>query len=471
MKKSFQFLELDDVKKVHQATLDILERVGIACQSENFNRFAADHGCKVEGGRIKFPPGVVEKYLKMAPEGFNLYGREGQVLEFGKRQAYSQICSGTPTVNDLDTGERRNYVLQDLIDITRLVDELPNIHIVSCGVPTDVDQKVYMVVEIATMLQNSSKPCRLPIESAVELKEVSEVLSVVSGSMDEFRKKPLLYLEVSPLSPLDFGKEPAECIVALAEAGIPVGIIPCPMMGATGPMTLVGSVTQHNAELVAGVVAAQMANPGVPTVMSPRVTFMDMKSGTALWAAPETGIAGACSAHMANYYKIPVTVSGFSVASQVADQQAGYERTFNAMATAMVGVDVLGAAASLDNALTTCYIQAILDDEICSLVRRALRPLEVNEDTLAVDAIAEVIQKNTSFLGLKHTRNYLRKGELWVPSIGSRLTFEEWAKECESVEQAAKRKATQILKAERRPILDTNAEKEIEAIIQAAMAE
>jgi len=470
--KRFQLLEEEEIKTIHEATLEILEKIGIRCKSEKFREVLADNGCKVEGEWVKFPPEVVERFLQKVPAEFKLYGRDGKtVLEIGKKHAYAQNCSGTPRVVDLDTGERREYVLQDLADMTRLIDALPNIHIVSCGVPTDVEEQVYMVVEIATMLRNTMKPVRLPIESAAEMKYICELLSLLAGSMEQFRQKPFLYLEVSPLSPLDYAREPADLIIALAEEGIPVGIIPCPMMGATGPMTLIGSVAQHNAEIVAGVVAAEMVNPGVPVMMSPRVTFMDMRSGLGLWAAPETGLAGVCSAQLANYYNIPVSVSGYSAAAQVADQQSGYERCYNALLNALVGVDVLAAAGALDNCLTQCYVQLVLDDEISSMVRSTFRKLDVAPETLAVDVVAEVISTKGSFLGHKHTRKYLRAGELWMPPVGSRLSFNEWAETKETIEDRARSKAKEILQSERTPVLDPQVEAEMDRIIETARKE
>jgi trimethylamine---corrinoid protein Co-methyltransferase len=465
---SYRFLSTEEVKAVHEATLQILEDIGISAKSEQFKAVLTSNGCKIHGDRIKFPPTVVEKFVKKAPSKFNLYRRDSDPpLQLGEQKAYSQICSGTPHILDLQSGERRSYLLQDIVDMTRLGQALPNIDIISCGVPTDIDEHIYMVTEIATMLKNTTKPVRLPVESPAEFPYIFELLALLAGGMDQFKQKPFLFLEVSPLSPLDFADMPAEAIVRLAEEGIPIGIIPCNMMGATGPMTIIGAVAQQNAEVVAGIVAAQMVNPGLPVIMSPRVTFIDMKTGAGMWAAPEVGLAAGCSAEIAHYYNLPISISGFSVAAKLPDQQSGYERCFNSLCATLAGCDIFGAAGSLDNALIASYVQLVLDDEIASLARCITRNIEVTPDTLAVDVIAEVIRSNSSFLEQKHTRKYLRAGELWSPPVGDRSTYAKWSEKAESIDQKAKSIAVSLLE-EQEAIIDPAVEQEIEKIIAAA---
>ncbi len=466
--KGFTFLTTEEVVKVHDATLQILENIGVSSSSEKFKELLLSNGCKEENGRIKLPADIVNKFLQKAPSTFKMRRRDDEPdLEIGARIGYSQICSGTPHVLDLETGKRRSYRLKDLEDLTRLGDALPNIDIVSCGVPTDVDEHGYMTTEVATMLRNTSKPARVPIESTVELPYIKELLALIAGGMDEFRENPFLYLEVSPLSPLDFAGLPADAIIELAQAGIPTGLIPCNMMGATGPMSLIGAVAQQNAEVVTGIVAAQMVNPGLPVIMSPRVTFIDMKSGAGLWAAPEVGLAGACSIQLAQHYNIPVSVSAFSVASKVPDQQSGYERCFNYICATLAGCDIYAAAGSLDNALIACYGQLVIDSEIASMGKRITRKIEVTDEALAVDVIAEVVNSKSSFLEQKHTRKFLRAGELWAPQISDRSTFAHWNEKGESIAQKARNTAADLLKT-REPIMEPAAEKEIDRIIQSA---
>ncbi len=243
--------------------------------------------------------------------------------------------------------------------------------------------------------------------------------------MEKLRQKPLAYLEVSPISPLDYAIGPSNGLLDTVEAGLPLGIIPCPMIGATGPMTLIGTVTMHNAEMLAGVVIAQLMRPGHPVIMSPRVTFIDMRTAMGLWAAPEMGLAAAVSVQMAKHYRIPNTATGYSCASKTADEQAAFESMYNALLPAMAGADVLGASGSLDNCLISCYRKLIVDNEISSLIQRAVKGQVVDSDTLAVEVIAEVVNGERNFLGHPHTLRHLRS-ELWQPQLSDRSTYEGW---------------------------------------------
>lgn len=467
MKRYVQFLEHNEIQKIHEATLRIMETIGISTQSQKLKKMLLDYGCNVENDRVKFPAEIVENLLKKTPSKFLLYGRDGQtVLELGKKKAYTQSCSGTAYVMDLNSAERRPYLLQDAVEMTRLADRLPNIDIVACGMPKDIVPHAYMTIEIATLIQNTLKPLRLPIESAAELDYILELFSIVSNSMKQFREKPFIYLEVSPLSPLNFATEPAEALIKLAENGIPIGLIPCPMMGATSPMTLVGTVAQHNAEILAGAVISQMVNPGVPVILSPRITLMDMRTGINLWAPPESAIAAVCSIQLAQFYNIPVSTLGFSTAAKNPDEQSGYERCYNALMSVLAGVDVLSTGGAIDNALTACYAQLVIDDEISLMLKRALNPLKITDETLAVDILNDVIKNNSTFLLQEHTVRHLH--DVSFMPLGERNTFEKWAEKKETIEQKARQKAKEILHQEHHPLFNNTTAAEIEKVVNMA---
>ncbi|ATW28141.1 trimethylamine methyltransferase family protein [Candidatus Formimonas warabiya] len=465
----FDFFSDEELMQVHEATLKILGTIGIHTLSERFKKLLLENGCLEEGDRILFPQTVIEKALKTVPAAFNIYDRNGRcALEMGKLKAYTHTCVGTPSIMDLDTGERRDCYLKDLAEFSRVTDALEFIDVISPVFPRDVPQDVIVTVETATMLRNTIKPMRICAESSHEMKSILGVLAAVAGGETAMREKPVAYIEVSSISPLEYGLHPAEALIDIVEAGMPLGIVPCPMMGSTGPMTLVGSVAQHNAEILAGVVASQMVKSGAPVVMSPRVTFMDMKSGVGLWAMPEMGLAAAASIQLSKYYHIPSTAVGYSGAAKIAGTQSGYEHLYNALLPALVGTDIIGAAGSLDNCLASCLIMLVIDNELASVVQRTIKGVTVSEDTLAVEVIRDVVNSKGNFLTHKHTRKFLRAGELWVPPLGDRQTFEKWAAKGETLEDAAKRKAKEILATHQVEPLHDEVNKEIDRIISAA---
>lgn len=465
----FNYLSEDEVIQVHEASLEMLGTIGIHTTSDRFKKLLLANRCQENEDRIMIPREVVEQALKTVPKEFKIYGRnDTQVLDMGKSRGYAQTCVGTPSIMDIDTGEKRDANLKDLEDYVRLADALEFINIVSPIFPRDVPQEVIVSVETAAMLKNTTKPLRICAESSHEMKTIVELLAVVAGGMEALREKPLAYIEVSPISPLEYGFHPAEALLDIVEAGLPLGVIPCPMMGSTGPMTLIGCVAQHNAEILAGVVASQLLKPGAPVIMSPRVTFMDMSSGVCLWAMPEMGMAAAASIQLARYYEIPSTATGYSGAGKIADMQSGNEHLYNTLMPALIGTDILAAAGSLDSCLSSCFAMLVMDNEISSVVQRTIKGPVVNEETLAVKVVAEVIKSKGIFLGHKHTRNHLRAGELWKPTISDRQPFEKWALKGEKIEEKARIKAKELLATHQVQPLSDEIIAELDRIINSA---
>ncbi|MGB9791586.1 MAG: trimethylamine methyltransferase family protein [Thermacetogeniaceae bacterium] len=469
----FEYFNDVELEKMHEATVEILKRIGISTTSTRLKELLLDNGCKEKGERIVFPEDVIDKALKTVPPKFNIYGRNGcdLVIEMGERKAYAEVVVGPPSIIDLDNCERRDVSIKDVGDFAKLADALENIHIVSPIFPRDVPQELIVTMETVAILRNTSKPQRICVESSHELPYIIEVLAAAAGGMDALRKRPIAYLEISTISPLNSAFHPAEALIDIVEAGLPLGIVPCPMMGGTGPITLAGCVAQHNAEILSSVIASQLLKPGAPVVMSPRVTFMDMKTGLGLWAMPEQGLAAAASAQLAKYYNIPSTVTGYSCAAKTADAQSGYEHLYNALLPALIGVDVLAAAGSLDNCLLSCYAMLVIDDELSSVIQRTLKGSEVNEDTLAIDVIEEVINTKGTFLSHKHTRRHLHAGELWVPPIGDRSSYENWAIKKQKLEDKAREKAKELLATHEVVPLTPEADEEIDEILKRAQKE
>lgn len=423
----YQYLNEADVEAIHESTLEILETIGVRSQSDRFLKKCAELGLDVKDGTVYFPRDIVNDALKKAPSRFTLYSRDGKHdVDLGAPgKVYTQTCIGSPFINDIETGKRKLVTLDDLNNYLRVCDALPNLDIVSAIFPKDVPDHAAVTYETAAQVKNSVKPIHICIESDHETKYIANVLAAGVGGMDKLVEKPTAYLQVSPISPLDYAVGPANGLLDTVELGLPLGIIPCPMMGATGPMTMVGSVTMHNAEMVAGVVIAQLMKPGHPTIMSPRVTFMEMRNAIGLWTAPEMGLAGHMSMQMAAYYGIPNEPTGFSGSSKTCDEQAGFERMYNALVPAIGGATILGTMGSCDNALIADYATTVMDDEIASIIKYTVAGKEVNKDTMAVEAIREVVNGERNFLGNAHTFRYLRS-ESWQPTLVERNTYESW---------------------------------------------
>ena len=469
----------EDVRKMHEATLDLLETTGIKSFSESFVAFAKEAGLNVsddisgKGSRIRFPREIVEKARKDAPRSFTMYGLDDKYqIKWGEKNAYNHTCVGTPFVTDVETGKRRNTSLADLEDYIRLADALPNTDIISCLTAQGIPEHAANAVQVAAMVKNTTKPLRICIHDAQETEDVVKVLAAAVGSKEELVKKPIAYLEVSPISPMEYAKDPAEAILSIVDSGLPFGNIPCPMIGATGPMTVVGSVVMHNAEVLAGIVIAQLRKPGHPCIMSPRVTFMEMSTAMGLWAAPEMGLAATLSAELMRFYDLPSTVTGFSCGSKISDAQAAFESMFNTLIPALVGVDVVGASGSLDNVLEASYEKLVIDNEIASLIQHAIKGYDVDEDTCAISVVNDVVDDPAyggNFLGHPHTMKHLRT-ELWKGYVTDRAIYETWQAEgSKTFTERAHELVVDILANHHPQPISEDKVKAVEAVVQACI--
>ena len=471
--KFFEYLDKEDLDKIHESTLTLLEKTGIRCRSERFLNKAKELGLKVESvgneNVIFFPRDKVEKALATAPSKFTTYGRDPKYqIKWGERKAYNRTCVGTPFIKDVETNEKHIVTKEDMENHIRVADGLDSTDIISCIVSQEIPQHAALTIQAAAMVKNTTKPLRICIDSAHEVNFVIDVLAVAVGGRDKLKEQPIAYLEVSPISPLDYADGPADALLDIIESGLPLGIVPAPMMGATGPMTLIGSVTMHNAEILAGIVVAQLIHPGYPCIMSPHVTFMEMATAMTGWVAPEMGLAAAASAQLGRYYNLPTAGGGKSCSAKISDEQMGYESMFNSLLPALSGMDVIGGAGAVDNALVACYRKLAIDNEVSSLTQFALQERVVDEDTMAVDAIHEVVNGEKNFLGSPHTLKHLRT-ELWKPGITERLTYDDFIADGRNCGERARDLILDLLKNHKVTPLSDAQIAEIDTIVEKAL--
>lgn len=463
----------EELERIHQATLDVLEHTGFLIQHAATRDRLDGIGCTVRGDRVLMSADLVARALESAPSEFTLHGRKSENdCPLVQGRSYALSTSGSPFVIDVRTGERRSALVGDVADFARLVDALPHSHMVSPPTPKDVEPEIVSPVRVATMLRNTTKPMRVIVESGVEVRYILQVAAVAHGGLEAFRARPQLQISVSPLSPLTLSEEATQAIVETAEAGVPLGVVPAPMVGATGPMSLAGCLVQQNAEVLGGIVIAQTVNPGTPVVYESRLTIMDMRSGQSIWGNPEVALTNAAAAQLARYYGVPGSVTAFGTSAKGMDDQNGFERAFNLLAAVMAGASILGAMGAGDNVLHTSVELIVLDDELVAWVDKLMRGMRVDDESLAVTAIHEAVMGDGSFLALRHTRDFLRGGEIWTPALSDRLNYEVWDQEGRpTIQQRARAKALELLANHEVEPLPEDVDREIDAVIDDARAE
>jgi trimethylamine--corrinoid protein Co-methyltransferase len=233
-------------------------------------------------------------------------------------------------------------------------------------------------------------------------------------------------MAVSPLSPLTFPDDVVEATVETARLGLPLGPLPCPIMGATSPISIAGGLAQQNAEVLASIVLAQLTQPGLPIFYCGRLSTMSARTGLSVWGNPEIGIIGVGTVEIGHHYGLPVNVYGLCTDAHSSDIQSGYERMLNALLPAMAGADEISGVGEVWGGVVSSLAQMVIDDEILDYVKRARRGFVTDEESLAVEVVSKVMDGARNFLGQRHTVKYLRQGEVLQTRLAKREGWAEW---------------------------------------------
>ena len=304
--------------------------------------------------------------------------------------------------------------------MTRLLDALPNVdEITSLFSPQEVPAALMGVVSTSVMLRNTRKPVAgAAAENPQDARAIIEMAAACAGGAEALRRRPCLTLAVSPVSPLIFTEKVTSAIMVIAGAGIPFHSLPAPSLGATGPISMAGCLAQQHAEVLASFVIVGATRPGAPVMYCSRINPLDLRRAVSSWGGPEVGIASAAATQLAHRNGFTCDAYGLCTSASVLDPAFAYQRMANAMIPALAGTDILSGVGNLDSGLAGCPEAAVIDDEMIGLIKHIVRGYEVTPETLAFDVMREVIPAGGMFLADMHTVREMRKGAIWVPSLG-----------------------------------------------------
>jgi trimethylamine--corrinoid protein Co-methyltransferase len=367
--------------------------------------------------------------------------------------------------SDLESGAHRRASLADWSEFARLLDALPNIHAITTLHVGDVPSGTADLHSFRVALTDQRKCVISNAFTASNMHAIVEMLWAVAGSPDAFRARPFAHHMLSPISPLYIPPDDAEQLLICCRNGIPTDIPIMPIGGATAPITLAGTLAQSMAEYFGMVVLAQTASPGhaMPFFVDPVVA--DMRSGAAIFAAPEVALLVAAICQLGSeFYGLPpqaigLDSDGFDRAQTVAQKMQMTIFEVLAGGRFLIGAGTSEATMSVDP------VQLVLDDEIVAYARRWDEGLRVDEGRLAVAALAAVGPRG-EFLSADHTLEYFRSGELISPELFVRGGRDAWqASGSQSIEDRARAKAKRLLTSHEVPPLADEIVRELDAII------
>ena len=422
-----QFRVLSDaqLEEIHFATLEVLRRTGVAVKEPAGRELLKKAGCWVDGERVRFPARLVEWALRCVSPRVVLCDRNGgAAMYLEPNKVYYGTGSDTPNVQDPYTGERRPAVLQDVANVSKVVDALPHVSFLMCmGIASDVNGALSDLYHFEAMVNNTMKPIVFTAWNLDNLKDIVAMAEAVAGGAEALQRSPFCALYTEPISPLQHAAESTQKLLWLAGKGLPVVYTPGMLSGANGPITSAGALVQANAELLSGLVMAQLAFEGAPFVYGGGVDPMDMRTMIITYGSPEFMVNMAALTEMGRRYRLPVFSFAGCTDSKVFDQQAGIEGGIWMLVAALSGGNLVHDVGYIDNGLTASFEMLVAMNETAGLVKRLMGGVEVNDDTLAVDVIDQV-GPGGHFLGEEHTRRHFRAN--WFPRLFDRNPYEMW---------------------------------------------
>ncbi len=451
----YDMLNQEGIERLHRASTRILAEFGIDFYDAEIRDILQAHGATVRGETVFFEPGLIASYIAQAPRQFTQLARNpANNVTIGGNQIIFAPVYGPPFVQDRERG-RREATLADFQNFVKLAYLSPYIHHSGGTIvePTDEPVSTRHLDMILSHITYSDKAFMGSVTSAANAADSVAMAEIVFGSA-AIRQQPGLLSLINVSSPRRYDERMLGAIKVYARARQGLIITPFILAGAMGPTAIAGTLAQQNAEALAGIALTQMIEPGTPVVYGSFLTNIDLQSGSPVFGSPESQIGLYASAQLARRYGLPFRGGGMFSSSKLPDAQAGYESIMVMLPTMMARTNfVLHAAGWLENGLVAGYEKFVLDCEILGMLHVWARGLDLSDEALAFDAIAEV-PPGGHYLGTAHTLRHFRTA-FYRADLFDYTSAEQW--ELNGAEDSYARaagKVTQLLSGYEPPALD-----------------
>jgi len=432
MRPRLQFLEEDLIERILAEALDLLSTVGLEVQNENATSLLTDNGATVDDatGRIRLPESLVMESVKKAPGGFRLYDVSGnQTHDLSGDNVHFTPGSSGITVLDSKTGEMRTPTTRDFVDFTKLTSRMEHIEAQSTAfICRDVPEPVQDSYRLFLCLMYCDKPVVTGAFTIESYDVMRDMQLAVRGNATQLREMPLTIFSACPTAPLKWSDVTAQNLLDCARDWVPVEYISMPLSGFMGPVTLVGSLVQHTAETLSGVVLSQLANPGCPVLYGGSPASFDIRYETTPMGAVETQMIDCAYAEIGKHLGIPTQAYiGLSDAKAL-DAQAGLESSMGATLAALSGINSVSGPGMLDFESCISMEKLVVDNEICGLVQRMARGIEPRDDFPARPIFEEMLREGHLLIA-DHTRKHLRSEHYFPGPVIERANLSRWQEE------------------------------------------
>ena len=429
---AYRPLSVSDIERIYATALDVLANIGIGDPIPEILQYALPRGCTLGlDGRLRFPRDLVEELIGVASRGYVRYGVDpANDIEISGERVYFSTSGEAVTILDYQTQTFRPTKLVDLYDAARLVDRLPNIH--CYGQPfiaAEYSETAYVHdINVAyAALAGQSKPFAFSSATVSHLDDLIAMFDIVAGGEGKFLERPFCSIGGCPIvSPLRFGKDNAEVMVRTAELGLATDIAIAPQAGATSPVALAGTLVQSFAETLACLAVVNMIRPGNPFDFGMWPFVSDLRTGGFTGGSGEEALLMAATAQIANHYGFVSSVASGMTDAKTMDAQAGYEKGITITAAALAGGNLVSAYPGIVGSLMGQSFEGlVIDDDLLGNVLRLVRGIEVTDETLSYQVIAQTVAGAGHFLGADQTIRLMRT-EFQYPRLADRTSPGEW---------------------------------------------
>jgi len=430
MRPKVRFLG-DDLKfKIIDEARHLLCTLGVEIHNPRVLGLIGDHGGDVDlvEQHVRLTDDLIDRALSTVPSGFKLYDAVGrQTHDLSGDNVH--FTPSSAAINILDNGTMRKPQTADYVNYAKVVSGLDHIQAQSTAfIPADVADEISDSYRLFLSLLYCEKPVVTGAFTIGAFDIMRDLQLAVRGSAEALRSKPLTVFSCCPTAPIKWSESTSQNVVDCARMGIPVEFISMPLSGFMAPVTIVGSLVQHTAETLSGVVISQVAGPGTPVLYGGAPAIFDIRYETTPMGAVETEMLDCAYSEIGKHLGMPTQAYiGFSDAKQL-DAQAGFETSMGATLAALSGINSISGPGMLDFVTCQSLEKLVLDNEICAQTQRLVRGIEPREDFPSTPIFEELI-RDKHLLIADHTRRHLMDEITFPGPVVDRANSSRWLEE------------------------------------------
>jgi trimethylamine--corrinoid protein Co-methyltransferase len=470
MQPKLSLLDQALVSRIIEEACQLLLKPGIKVQNAEARQLLAEAGAQVDDETmiVRIPEQIVHKALETVPHEFQLYDYDGNLkVQYGGDAVQFDPGSSGISVLLPETLEHKTAESEDLIRVLKVAETLPQYDAQSTAVVChDVPKDLHDLYRLYLVMLYSKKPIVTGAFTNKTVHHMLEMLAIFSGGKDALRNKPRAVFDVCPSPPLIWSNFGSGQLIALARAGVPAEIVSMPLAGAASPVTLLGSVTQHAAECLSGIVIHQLAHAGSPIVWGGAPAIFDMRKGGTPFGAIETAMIDSSYAQVGKSLGLPTHAYLGATEAKVLDTQAGLESGMGALVGALSGINMISGSGMLDSLLCQSPEKLVTDAEGIAMAKRMIDGMKVQTETLATGFYEGVNFKGGDFLKQKITMQLFREEQHMPGKVIDRDSMRGW-REAGSMDTftRARIRVKEIIASYQRPELDPAHEAELRTFV------